>query len=69
MDGVAAAAVIVNPSGLDIPLLGGPTQNRRAVQGGEDAPDGWGNGSRNDNGRDDDDRDDDDRDDDRGGSS
>ena len=53
-DGVAAAAVIVNPSGLDIPLLSGPARNRRAVQGGDDAPDGGGNGSRNDDDRDDD---------------
>ena len=58
-DGVAAAAVIVNTSGLNIPLLSGPTRNRRPVQGGEDAPDGGGNGS----------RDDDDRDDDRDGRS
>ena len=52
--GVAATAVIVNPSGLDIPLLGSPARNRGGNQAEQDAPDGGGadaNGGRGDNGR------------------
>ena len=53
-DGVAATALIVNPSGLDIPLLGSPARNRRGNQYEQDAPDGGGadaNGGRGDNRR------------------
>ena len=53
-DGVAATALIVNLSGLDIPLLGSPARNRRGNQYEQDAPDGGGadaNGGRGDNRR------------------